>query len=74
MYVPRFQNLKGSDREYKRGFAYELYMYPAAIGPEDIINLVWVEWKDSLSGAGEWSVDMGELMVSASQFLKIMLF
>jgi choline dehydrogenase-like flavoprotein len=59
VYVPRFQNLKGSDREYKRGFAYEVYVSRGDWTRGYNQPGLGAEWKDSLSGAGEWSVDMG---------------
>jgi choline dehydrogenase-like flavoprotein len=58
VYVPRFQNLNGQDRDYKRGFAYEVYVRrsewtrgyngPGAGG----------DWKDSLSEPGDWTAYM----------------
>ena len=57
-YIPRFQNLKGRDRKYARGFAYEVYVSREdwtrgyhATGAGDA-------WKDSLSEPGNWQAAM----------------
>ncbi len=55
VYVPRFQNLKGRDRDYKRGFAYQIYVgrgeWTSGIGGPGIGG----DWKDGLSEPGGWS-------------------
>jgi choline dehydrogenase-like flavoprotein len=58
VYIPRFQNLKGQDRKYTRGFAYEVYVSRAEwtrgySGPG-----AGGEWKDSLSKPGNWTAAM----------------
>ena len=59
VYIPRFQNLKGSDRDYKRGFAYEVYVSRGDWGRGYNGPGTGAGWKDSLSEAGEWFVDVG---------------
>jgi choline dehydrogenase-like flavoprotein len=59
VYIPRFQNLKGSDRDYKRGFAYEVYVSRADWGRGYNEAGAGAGWKDSLSAPGEWIVDVG---------------
>ena len=58
VYIPRFQNLRGQDRDYRRGFAYEVYVqrgdWTRGYGSPGI----GADWKDALSEAGEWSVFM----------------
>jgi len=58
VYVPRFQNLKGSDRNYKRGFAYEVYVSRADWTRGYSSPGAGAEWKDSLSEPGSWSAYM----------------
>lgn len=54
VYIPRFRNIHGKEKDYLRGFGYENYtsrsdwtrgMYKAGIG---------AEWKESLTHPGEW--------------------
>lgn len=59
IYVPRFQNLKGNNRNYKRGFAYEVYVSRGDWSGGYNSPGAGAEWKDSLSEAGDWFVDMG---------------
>lgn len=59
VYIPRFQNLKGKDRNYKRGFAYEVYVSRSDWGRGYSSPGAGAEWKDGLSAPGEWSVDVG---------------
>jgi choline dehydrogenase-like flavoprotein len=59
VYIPRFQNLLGSDRDYKRGFAYEVYVSRGEWTKGYNEPGAGAEWKDSLSVPGEWSVDIG---------------
>ena len=58
VYIPRFQNLRGQDRDYRRGFAYEVYVqrgdWTRGYGSPGI----GADWKDALSEAGNWSVFM----------------
>jgi len=58
VYVPRFQNLNGQDRNYKRGFAYEVYVSRSDWTRGYGASGVGAEWKDSLSEAGSWSAYM----------------
>ena len=58
VYVPRFQNLKGQDRNYKRGFAYEVYVSRSDWTRGYGAAGVGADWKDSLSEAGSWSAYM----------------
>ena len=58
VYVPRFQNLDGQDRSYKRGFAYEVYVSRSDWTRGYGAPGVGAEWKDGLSGAGSWSAYM----------------
>ncbi|MEP7322413.1 MAG: GMC family oxidoreductase [Saprospiraceae bacterium] len=59
VYVPRFQNLKSNDRNYKRGFAYEVYVSRGDWTRGYNQPGLGAEWKDSLSAPGAWFVDMG---------------
>ncbi|MEZ5429309.1 MAG: GMC family oxidoreductase [Pyrinomonadaceae bacterium] len=58
VYIPRFQNLKERDRDYKRGFAYEVYVTRDDWGRGYGGPGVGADWKDSLSEPGNWSVYM----------------
>jgi choline dehydrogenase-like flavoprotein len=58
VYVPRFQNLNGQDRNYKRGFAYEVYVSRGDWTRGYSEPGAGAEWKDSLSGPGSWSAYM----------------
>jgi choline dehydrogenase-like flavoprotein len=58
VYIPRFQNLKGSDRNYKRGFAYEVYVRRGEWTRGYSSAGVGAEWKDSLSEPGSWTAYM----------------
>lgn len=55
VYIPRWQNLNGQEKDYKRGFAYEVYIsrgdWTRGYGSPGI----GAEWKESLSEAGYWS-------------------
>lgn len=58
VYIPRFQNLNGQDRAYKRGFAYEVYVQRGDWARGYNSPGIGANWKDDLSGACEWSVFM----------------
>jgi choline dehydrogenase-like flavoprotein len=53
-YIPRFQNLKGKDRNYTRGFAYEVYVSRSEWTRGFNTPGAGAEWKDSLSEPGDW--------------------
>jgi choline dehydrogenase-like flavoprotein len=54
VYIPRFQNLNKQDRNYKRGFAYEVYVTRAEWTRGYNDPGAGAEWKDSLSEPGDW--------------------
>ena len=58
VYIPRFQNLKGQDRDYKRGFAYEVYVQRGEWTRGYSSAGIGAEWKDSLSEPGNWTAYM----------------
>ena len=58
VYVPRFQNLHKQDRNYKRGFAYEVYVRRGDWTRGYNSPGAGAEWKDSLSEPGSWSAYM----------------
>ncbi|HJS53670.1 MAG TPA: GMC family oxidoreductase [Chitinophagaceae bacterium] len=58
VYVPRFQNLHKQDRNYKRGFAYEVYVRRGDWTRGYSSPGAGAEWKDSLSEPGSWSAYM----------------
>jgi choline dehydrogenase-like flavoprotein len=58
VYVPRFQNLKGPDRNYKRGFAYEVYVRRGEWTRGYSEAGAGAEWKDSLAEPGSWTAYM----------------
>ncbi|HLG40243.1 MAG TPA: GMC oxidoreductase, partial [Chitinophagaceae bacterium] len=58
VYVPRFQNLRGTDRNYKRGFAYEVYVRRGEWTRGYSEPGIGAEWKDSLSQPGSWTAYM----------------
>lgn len=58
VYVPRFQNLKQKDRNYTRGFAYEVYVSRGEWTRGYNEAGVGAEWKDALSEPGNWQAAM----------------
>jgi glucoside 3-dehydrogenase (cytochrome c) catalytic subunit len=58
VYVPRFQNLKGRDRKFARGFAYEVYVSRADWTRGYHAAGAGAGWKDSLSEPGDWQASM----------------
>lgn len=58
VYVPRFQNLYRNDRNYKRGFAYEVYVQRSEWRRGYSSPGTGAEWKDSLSEPGSWTAYM----------------
>jgi choline dehydrogenase-like flavoprotein len=58
VYVPRFQNLDKQDRNYKRGFAYEVYVQRSEWTRGYSAPGTGAEWKDSLSEPGGWTAYM----------------
>jgi choline dehydrogenase-like flavoprotein len=58
VYVPRFQNVYKTDRDYKRGFAYEVYIRRGEWTRGYDGKGIGAEWKDSLSTAGNWTAYM----------------
>ena len=55
VYIPRFQNLKKQEKNYKRGFAYEVYVQRGEWTRGYNAPGIGADWKDSLSEAGSWS-------------------
>jgi choline dehydrogenase-like flavoprotein len=58
VYIPRFQNLKEKDRNYTRGFAYEVYVSRADWSRGYNGPGTGADWKDSLSEPGNWNAAM----------------
>ena len=54
-YIPRYQNLNKQDRKFTRGYAYEVYASRADWGRGYSSAGAGAEWKDSLSGPGNWN-------------------
>ena len=57
-YIPRFQNLHKQDRRFRRGYAYEVYVSRSDWSRGYHNPGAGAEWKDALSGAGEWQAAM----------------
>jgi len=58
VYIPRFQNLYKNDRNYTRGFAYEVYVSRAEWTRGYNGSGAGGDWKDSLSRPGDWQAAM----------------
>ncbi len=58
VYIPRFQNLQKKDRNFNRGYAYEVYVSRAEWTRGYHEAGTGEEWKDSLSAPGPWQASM----------------